>query len=402
MKRKTHEEFLNELKIKNNNIKVLGEYKNCSTKIEVQCKKCSYEWMTLPNSLIRGRGCPKCANNIKKTTNQFIKEMSEYNKHIEVIGEYDTALKPIKVRCKICGNEWEAKPNRLLQGAQCMNCIKPHTSFMEQFILISFKSILGDDEVISRDTSAIGIELDIYLPNYNLAIEPGTWLYHETKSENIDLIKRNKCKENGIRLITIYDTYPKDKKRPFDDDCYVFDGYLNEYGYERLIKLTKELFNLINIKNNNLDWTEIANLSYEACHINANDDFISKLHKINPNLIVLEKYKGSHTPILVKNKKCGHKEWKARPYTLLKGIGCPECGRIKAAKTRTRSHSDFVKEMKIISPSIKIRGKYKKVTERIEVECLNCGKVWNPLAYSLLSGKGCPHCSAVNGAKKKK
>ena len=325
--------------------------------------------------------------------------MNEYNCHIEVLGKYKTALTPIKVRCKICKTEWESKPNRLLQGAQCMNCIKPHTSFMEQFILTSFEKVLGKNNVISRDISIIGMELDIYIPKFNLAIEPGTWLYHEKKYNNIDLLKRNKCKEKGIRLITIYDTYPKNKKVPFDNDCYIFDGFLNEYGYKRLINLTKILFKLINIEAN-LDWKEIANVTYEACHINAHRDFVRKLHNVNCDIVPLEKYKGSNTPILVKNKKCNHKEWKARPYTLLKGIGCPVCGRNKARKTRTRTHEEFVNKMLVIAPTITIVGKYKKITERINVKCLNCGKTWNPLAYSLLAGKGCPHCSAVNGAKK--
>lgn len=402
MKKKTQEQFVNEVNNSNPNVKIIGTYINDSTKIDVMCLNCNKTWKARPNILIRGSGCPYCANNIKKTTTQFIDEMKEYNPYIEIKGEYETAHTPIKVKCRICGNEWEAKPNRLLQGAQCMNCIKPHTSFMEQFILISFKKVLGEKNVISRDTSAIGVELDIYIPKYNLAIEPGTWLYHEKKLNNIDMIKRNKCRERGIRLITIYDTYPKDKNKPFGRDCYVFDGFLNEYGYKRLIDLIIELFNLINIKDISLDWKEIANLSYEACHINAHEDFINKLHEVNPNLVVLDKFKGSHTPILVKNKKCNHKAWEARPYTLLKGIGCPECGRLKAAKTRTRTNEQFVKEMSTISPTIKIIGKYKKVTERIEVECLVCGKKWTPLCYSLLSGKGCPHCSAVKGAKKAK
>ena len=43
-----------------------------------------------------------------------------------------------------------------------MNCVKPHTSFMEQFILIALRQILGDGKVLSRDTEAIGQELDIY------------------------------------------------------------------------------------------------------------------------------------------------------------------------------------------------------------------------------------------------
>ena len=401
MKRKTHEEFIKEISKINNNIIILGQYINCSTKIDVQCKKCNHKWKTVPNSLVQGKGCPKCANNIRKTNEQFINEMNDYNSFIEIIGEYKTAFTPIKVKCKICGNEWSAKPNRLLQGARCMNCIKPHTSFMEQFLLISFRKVLGEENVVSRDTSTIGIELDIYIPKYNLAIEPGTWFYHKIKSNSIDLIKRNKCREKGIRLITIYDTYPKGKRKPFNKDCYVFDGFLNECGYKRLIELNKELFNLIDIKNVELNWKAIADLAYESCHINAHEDFIKKLNDVDPNLVVLEKFKGSHEPILVKNKNCNHKEWKARPYTLLKGIGCPECGRKKAARTRTRTNEQFIEELSIISPTIKVIGEYKKVTERIDVECIVCGKKWSPLCYSLLSGKGCPHCSAVKAAKKR-
>lgn len=333
MRKKTHEEFLNELNLKNQYITVLGKYINCSTKIQVKCLKCNNVWNTVPNSLIQGHGCPACAKNIKKTQKEFVSEINEYNPHIEVVGKYENANTPLSVKCRICGNEWDAKPNRLLHGAQCMNCIKPHTSFMEQFILISFKKVLGEENVQSRNISAVGLELDIYIPSYKLAIEPGTWLYHQRKVNNIDKEKRERCKEKGIRLITIYDTYPNNKKAPFEDNCFVFDGflneYLNEYKYKRLINLIKDIFSKINMKEIDLNWNEIANESYEACHYNAHEQFLKGLSKIAPNIIVLEKYKGSHTPILVKNKNCNHSEWKARPYTLLKGIGCPKCRKKK-------------------------------------------------------------------------
>jgi len=44
---------------------------------------------------------------------------------------------------------------------------------------------------------------------------------------------------------------------------------------------------------------------------------------------------------------------------------------------------------------------YKTIAERVGVRCNTCGYEWMPKAYSLLSGKGCPHCSAVEGAKKR-
>lgn len=401
MRKKTHAQFLEEIKTKNPSILVLGTYINCSTKIEVKCLQCGYEWKTVPNSLSQGHGCPICANNQKKSHQQFVVEMKAYNPYIQILDEYQTAHTPLKVKCNICGYEWFSKPSRLLNGAQCTNCVKPHTSFMEQFVLLTFQEVLGKCFVESRNTTAIGLELDIYIPKYNLAIEPGTWLYHKNKVNTSDLDKRNKCQEAGIRLVTVYDTYPSNTVPPYETDCYVFDGFLNEPGYGRLIALLKELLSSINLDYSNVNWTQIANQAYETCHYNAHEFFVNTLAEKNPNIEVLEKYKGTSIPIEVNNKTCSHSTWKARPYTLLRGIGCPECGRDIAAKTRTRTHHQFELEMRQKAPTIEIIGKYTKVTDRIAVRCTECGYEWTPLGYSLLSGKGCPHCSAIKGAKQR-
>lgn len=402
MKKKTHEEFVAEIYQNNPKVIVQGVYVNSSTKVEVMCKKCNHVWFAWPESLLKGHGCPICAHNAKKSHESFVREMHDYNPHIEIIGKYQTAFSPLKVRCRICGNEWMAKPNRLLGGAQCMNCIKPHTSFMEQFILHALRQVIGTDDVKSRDTNAIGDELDIYIPSARLAIEPGSWLYHEKKVNDIDLVKREKCAATGIRLITVYDAYPHDKEPPFNKDCFVYEGFLNEPGYKRLIDLTKKILLEMGYSSIKCDWIKIASDAYETCHYNANETFLNRISDISSDLEVLEEYKGTNIPILVQNKKCGHPAWKARPYTLLKGVGCPICGREQAAKTRVRTQEQFVEELKEIHPDIIVLSKYATIDQHIKVRCNICGHEWSPLAYSLLSGKGCPHCSAIKGAKKRK
>lgn len=52
MKRKTHEQFIKELSIKNKSIEVLGAYKNSQTKILCKCKICGFEWKVIPNNLL--------------------------------------------------------------------------------------------------------------------------------------------------------------------------------------------------------------------------------------------------------------------------------------------------------------------------------------------------------------
>ena len=67
---------------------------------------------------------------------------------------------------------------------------------MEQFIKGSFEKALGEDSVLSRDKTAIGMELDIYIPSFKIAIEPGNWLLHK-KSLNRDKTKRERCTANN-------------------------------------------------------------------------------------------------------------------------------------------------------------------------------------------------------------
>ncbi len=87
MKRKSHGDFVSELKQSKPNIIVVGEYINCSTKIEICCSKCNHSWFATPNSLLRGSGCPQCANNQKKSHDRFVVEIREINPYIENIGK---------------------------------------------------------------------------------------------------------------------------------------------------------------------------------------------------------------------------------------------------------------------------------------------------------------------------
>ena len=124
-KKKTHTEFIEELKIVNPEITVIGKYISALTKIEVQ-HTCGYKWIAIPNNLRQGSSCPKCSK-IKtskaraKTTKQLIEELKIINPEITVIGEYVNSLTPIKVQ-HTCGHQWKVTPNGLLRGTSCPRC----------------------------------------------------------------------------------------------------------------------------------------------------------------------------------------------------------------------------------------------------------------------------------------
>ena len=65
-----------------------------------------------------------------------------------------------------------------------------------------------------------------------------------------------------------------------------------------------------------------------------------------------------------------------------------------------KTHEIFIEELKQINPNVQVIGRYTRAADRVKVQCLKCGKIWQPKAYSLLQGKSCSHCSAVSGSKK--
>ena len=62
LKRKTTEEFREEMRVKQPDILVIGEYINSKTGILCRCLKCGHEWYPTPNTVLRNHGCPACAN----------------------------------------------------------------------------------------------------------------------------------------------------------------------------------------------------------------------------------------------------------------------------------------------------------------------------------------------------
>lgn len=149
----TYTEYISEVVKINPNIEVLGEYINSITPILHKCKIDLYEWMAIPNNILRGSGCPKCAGNIKRTCNGYIKEVAVKNPNIEVVGMYIDARVPITHRCKIDGYLWEASPYSILGGCGCPKCggtlIKTTENYCEEL-----KKINPDVEVIEEYINA--------------------------------------------------------------------------------------------------------------------------------------------------------------------------------------------------------------------------------------------------------
>lgn len=202
---------------------------------------------------------------VRKTHEEFILQMCQKNKNIEILSKYEKDNVKVKCKCKICGFEWESSPSNLLQGKGCKQC-------------------------------------------------------HFNKLKNIQM--------------------------------------------------------------------------------KSHEQFVSELYEINSNIKVLSEYSGARNKVncecLIHNEKfsmsAGH---------LLDGeIGCRKCIDVKFHLGGLKTHKQFVEELSSINSNIEVIGKYDGAKSRIEVRCLKCGHIWNPVASSLLCGYGCPCCKRSKGEER--
>lgn len=121
--KKTHDEYVMEVAKVNPNIEVIEEYINSNTKILHKCKIDGYEWKVLPSSILRGKGCPKCAHKLSYTTDEYIATVNKIHPNIYVLEEYITNYTKISHKCTICGHIWLIQPKHILSGSGCPVCV---------------------------------------------------------------------------------------------------------------------------------------------------------------------------------------------------------------------------------------------------------------------------------------
>ena len=198
----------------------------------------------------------------RKTHEEFVEEMKNINPNIEVVGTYIRAKEKILCRCKIDGNEWHAFPNNLLNGQGCPKC-----------------------------------------------------------------------------------------------------------------------------------WTTTLSELKTKTH----EQFIEEMVLKHPNISVLGTYFSNSTKIQCKCKICNH-TWYSTPNNLLSaGEGCPQCGILKSAKKRSKTHDDFISDMKILHPKIDILGQYINAKNKLLCRCKECNHEWMGIPTNLLQGQGCPKCNKPKG-----
>lgn len=184
------------------------EYVNWKTKVCIICPKHGEFWQN-PLSHINGNSCPICSKEQKNlSTDEFINKAKKIHgdKYDYSKVEYVDTYTEVEILCKKHGSFLQ-KPFNHLQGCGCQKC-GVRVSKMESEILSFLKEHLNCEIKEHNRTILNGNELDLYIPSKNIAIEINGIRWHSeefSKNRNYHLQKTNKCAENGISLIHIFE-----------------------------------------------------------------------------------------------------------------------------------------------------------------------------------------------------
>ena len=209
---KTTEEIIREFR------KVHGErydyseadFHGVTKKVKIGCPEHGI-FLQTPVIHLQGSGCAGCSGNIKHTTEEFIRRARKVHGDKYDYSEVNYQGNKIKVKiiCRKCGHAFWQKPNTHLWGSGCPKCALATQRSKGEIEMCDFIKLIYSGKILENDKRAIKPkELDIYLPELNLAFEYNGEHWHELHEEREPGYHKNKrqaCKNKNIRLVEIWE-----------------------------------------------------------------------------------------------------------------------------------------------------------------------------------------------------
>lgn len=122
-KKKTHDEYVNELGRKQPNIILMSKYNGAMNKIHCKCKIHNYSWE--PTAMLALKyGCPVCSGHVitSEVYSERLKEV--HGDDIILVGEYKKMVEKTMHHCNIHNVDFLITPGAVLKGQGCKYCKK--------------------------------------------------------------------------------------------------------------------------------------------------------------------------------------------------------------------------------------------------------------------------------------
>lgn len=323
------------------------------------CLTCNHSWPAkIANRTSLGRGCPACRNKVVvvgqndlATTHPYLANEWHPKKNKDLTPQEVTYGSGKKVWW-VCpnGHEYPATILHRSHGTECPKCNEGRqTSFAEQATYFYIKKLYPD--AINRYTANFlkTMELDIYIPSINFAIEYDGEAWHKQNTIKREQRKYRLCKENGIKLIRLREKMPALASDIADEMFSMKDLYIPKNLEKMLQELLKRInfsskwmisagtdINISRDRHKILEYkTDLKKKSLASLH----PEIAKEWHKTkNGNLLPEHFQPGTDQKAWWLCPECGH-EYEAAigKRTAKKGAtGCPPCGVEKSTQAKRK------------------------------------------------------------------
>ncbi|HBI7133090.1 TPA: hypothetical protein K8N02_000270 [Clostridium perfringens] len=200
--------------VENENYKLIKEYVNNKTKVELECDK-GHRYFVVPYSFKRGFRCPICSGYNKPETSKLDFMNQVKNEGYKVLGEYVNSKTKVEVECDK-GHRYLVKPNHFKGGSRCPHCNTiSHGETLTKKILDEYSCKYESQKKFDGLTGLNGGQLsyDFFVDDYLLIEIQGKQHYKPIKlyggleqfkqQQEHDRLKRDYAKEHGYELLEI-------------------------------------------------------------------------------------------------------------------------------------------------------------------------------------------------------
>ena len=189
------------------------EYVNSDTKVLIICPEHGEFWQ-LPHAHLNGQGCSECAKlklqkKFQLSKEDFIKRARKIHgdKYDYSKVNYINYKTKVEIICPKHGGFWQT-PGCHFKCDGCPTCKGEMSVSKQELDIAKYIKSISDTVINLNDRQIISpMELDIYLPFYNIAIEYDGLYWHSSKKvdKKYHVLKTNLCEKKDIRLIHVFE-----------------------------------------------------------------------------------------------------------------------------------------------------------------------------------------------------
>jgi len=343
-KKTSHSDFLNNLSLRNTLFPPIylqpnQVYQTTYVKLKFLCSN-NHEFETIPKHITSGHGCPKCGiiQTISKNTvshNQFIEMLDERNIKFDPIRlspnqTYSGTYNPLTFLCEN-NHSFSTTPKSVLRGSGCPTCFSQRYNSLNKI-----QSLIDENNknTLTEQIQLLSNSVDI---TYNETTQfkcSNNHIWDETPKHIINNFRCPLCKTDRKntfkreKLLQLQQFLLERNRDNINTPIYLVDGEKFK-SHHSMMKF---------ICRYNHQW-EASFLRITRCksgcpHCYGNarkttEQFIEQLSNLNntrKNKIILIPNQSYVNAAHKLDFECDKKHvWKARPYNIINGYGCPDC-----------------------------------------------------------------------------